>query len=40
MYVEFSDEHIDGGILYSLLDRHNLLPETLRDPSICICPLS
>ena len=36
MYVEFADEHIDGGILYSLLDRHNLLPETLRDPSICM----
>lgn len=36
MLVEFADVHPDGGMLYSLLDRHRLLPDSLRDPAICM----
>ena len=36
MRVQFSDEPLDGGLLYSLLDRHKLLPLQLRDPQICV----
>lgn len=36
MFIQFSEEKIDGGVLYSLLERHLLLPEVLKNPSICM----
>jgi len=36
VFVAFSEEKIDGGVLYNLLDKHMLLPEYLKDPQICM----
>ena len=36
MKVEFSDEQMDGGMLYNLLDKHHLLPPQLEDANNCI----
>ena len=40
MEVEFTNHGFDGGLLYSLLVRHNLLPTTLNDPNVCILAAS
>ncbi len=36
MRVEFAEDKLDGGSLYALLHRHNLLPKSLEDPMACI----
>jgi len=40
MEVEFTNQGFDGGILYSLLNKHQLLPATMNDPNICMVAAS
>ena len=36
MLVEWAQEKMDGGLLYTILERHQLLPPSLSDPRTCI----
>ena len=36
MQIEWQEKGMDGGLLYSILNRHQLLPAGLADPGVCI----
>jgi hypothetical protein len=36
VFIQFAEEKIDGSVLYSLLERHLLLPEALKNPAVCM----
>lgn len=36
MRIGWAEEQLDGEMLYNLLSRHKLLPDSLKDPNICM----